>query len=542
MRIEPQPRSTATSPSRATSRSRTARCCSARSADGETRVARLRPLGRHRVDARRRARARRRRSTSDGGRRCASTASACAACSARRADRLRQRRHARAAARRAARRSRTGDVHAHRRRVALARGRWSASPSRCGRMGAERRDDRRPPAADDHGRRRCTPIDYELPVASAQVKSAILLAGLGADGRDDGRRAAPTRDHTELMLEAAGVRVTRRPSSRSRVDPAERLELGDVDVPGDFSSAAPFIVAATLVPGSRAHDPRRQPQPAPHRPARRARADGRPRRPSSTAAASAGEPAGDLEVRSAELDGDRRSRATEVPLLDRRAAALRAARRVRARRRAGVRGAEELRAKETDRIEAVVDALRATRRARRRRHDDGFSVRGVPARPRGGRIDARGDHRIAMLGAVAGLARARASRSRAPRASAVSFPGFFELYSIRSREPSTMIVAIDGPAGAGKSTVARRARGAARLPLPRHGGDVPRAHLARACAHGLPLGDASALGDARARAPGRVRRGRPRLHRRHRRHRRDPQAPRSTAWSPSSRATTRCAR
>jgi 3-phosphoshikimate 1-carboxyvinyltransferase len=93
-------------------------------------------------------------------------------------------------------------------------------------------------------------IDYELPVASAQIKSAVLLAGLGANGRTTVIEPQPTRDHTELMLRAAGVTVTTRPQSVS-IDPPERLSLGSVDVPGDFSSAAPFIVAATLIPESR---------------------------------------------------------------------------------------------------------------------------------------------------------------------------------------------------------------------------------------------------------------------------------------------------
>ena len=94
-------------------------------------------------------------------------------------------------------------------------------------------------------------IDYELPVASAQVKSAILLAGLFGDGRTTVVEPRPTRDHTELLLEAAGARVVRRPSSAS-VDPAlERLRLERIDVPGDFSSAAPLLVAAAIVPGSR---------------------------------------------------------------------------------------------------------------------------------------------------------------------------------------------------------------------------------------------------------------------------------------------------
>src|SRR5918995_3665412 len=89
-------------------------------------------------------------------------------------------------------------------------------------------------------------IDYALPVASAQVKSAVLLAGLSAEGQTTVVEPAPTRDHTELMLEAAGARVARRPKSVS-VERAERLTLGSLEVSGDFSSAAPFLVAASLL-------------------------------------------------------------------------------------------------------------------------------------------------------------------------------------------------------------------------------------------------------------------------------------------------------
>ena len=97
---------------------------------------------------------------------------------------------------------------------------------------------------------RLSPITYELPVASAQVKSAILLAGLQAsDGPTTVVEPAPTRDHTERLLEAAGARIRRSPR-RAAVWPAERLRPLDLDVPGDFSSAAPFVVAATLLSGS----------------------------------------------------------------------------------------------------------------------------------------------------------------------------------------------------------------------------------------------------------------------------------------------------
>ena len=130
-----------------------------------------------------------------------------------------------------------------------------------------------PPLAIEGGELRG--IRYELPVASAQVKSCVLLAGLYAAGRTTVVEPLPTRDHTELMLEAAGVRVTSK-QRRISIGPAEHLRLGEVDVPGDFSAAAPFIVAATLLPGSELtiHDvginPRRTGS------ARRARAHGCP--------------------------------------------------------------------------------------------------------------------------------------------------------------------------------------------------------------------------------------------------------------------------
>jgi 3-phosphoshikimate 1-carboxyvinyltransferase len=91
-----------------------------------------------------------------------------------------------------------------------------------------------------------------------------------------------------------------------------------------------------------------------------------------------------------------------------------------------VRGAQELRVKETDRIEAVADALRAVG-ARIRTHEDGWTITGVPQRLRGGRVDARGDHRIAMLGAVAGLASREGVEIQGAEVAAISFPGFYDL-------------------------------------------------------------------------------------------------------------------
>jgi 3-phosphoshikimate 1-carboxyvinyltransferase len=267
-----------------------------------------------------------------------------------------------------------------------------------------------------------TAIDFELPVASAQVKSAVLLAGLGATGRTTVIEPAPTRDHTELMLAAAGASVVRRPASVS-VDPAQSITLSSVDVPGDFSSAAPFIAAATLIPESRItiHGVNLNPR----RTGLLGVLDRMGGRVGIVARSRLGsEQAGDLEVRPAELTATKIG-AAEVPLLvdELPLFGLLAAH---PHGESWVYGAGELRHKETDRIEALVDALRAIG-VRAHAHGDGFSVTGVPSRPRGGRVDSRGDHRIAMLGAVAGLASREGVQIQDADSVAVSFPGFFDL-------------------------------------------------------------------------------------------------------------------
>ena len=292
-----------------------------------------------------------------------------------------------------------------------------------GRMGAgvETDDGHLPLGIDGRALRSIT---YELPVASAQVKSAILLAGLYAKGETTVVEPQPTRDHTELMLEAAGATITRREKSVT-IQPADRLQPVDIEVPGDFSSAAPFIVAATLVPGSELHihgvnlNPRRTGLlTILERMGGRVTVYNRRR--------VGGERVGDLEVRSAELVattvlGDEVPLAIdELPLFALAASC--------AHGNSRLRGAEELRAKESDRVEATVDALRGLGQ-----HvfgtEDGFRIRGVPTRPRGGKIESRGDHRIAMLGAIAGLDSQDGVEIDDPDCVAVSFPGFFELLS-----------------------------------------------------------------------------------------------------------------
>jgi 3-phosphoshikimate 1-carboxyvinyltransferase len=276
-------------------------------------------------------------------------------------------------------------------------------------------------------------IDYAPPVASAQVKSAVLLAGLNAEGRTTVVEPLPTRDHTEIMLRAAGAPVVQRPGSAS-VDRARWLELGELEVPGDFSSAAPFVVAATLLAGSELVI-----QGVGLNPRRTGLLDVLERMGARIAVfnrrRAGGEPVGDLQVRSAELVATR-VEPEEVPLLvdELPLFALAAAH---ARGDSEVSGAAELRVKETDRIETVTTALRALG-IRAEERDDGFRVRGVPTRPRGGGVDPQGDHRIAMLGAVAGLASREGVELREPEAVAVSFPGFFDLLARVAQKPGDL--------------------------------------------------------------------------------------------------------
>jgi 3-phosphoshikimate 1-carboxyvinyltransferase len=272
-------------------------------------------------------------------------------------------------------------------------------------------------------------IEYELPVASAQVKSAILLAGLGARGRTTVVEPTPTRDHTELMLEAAGVRVRRKGRAVS-VDGADHLRLDEVLVPGDISSAAPFLVAAALLPGSSltVHDLGLNPRRAGilevlERMGVRVAVTNRRR--------IAGELVGDVEVVGTHELVATRVTADEVPTLvdELPLVALLGAF---AHGETIVSGAAELRAKESDRIETVTAALRAIG-VRIEPRPDGFVVRGTPARPRGGAVDAAGDHRIAMLGAVAGAVSREGVKLEGADSIGISFPGFFELLDSASQ-------------------------------------------------------------------------------------------------------------
>jgi 3-phosphoshikimate 1-carboxyvinyltransferase len=267
-------------------------------------------------------------------------------------------------------------------------------------------------------------IRYELAVASAQVKSAVLLAGLYAEGGPTVvLEPVPTRDHTERMLEETRARVSRKPGAPS-VWPAERLQPLQVEVPGDVSAAAPFLVAASALSGSelRVHGVGVNPT----RTGFVAVLERMGARISIFNRRSAGgEPAADLEVAPAELVGTT-VRPREVPLLvdELPLFALVAGM---ARGESRVTGAQELRVKESDRIETVKNVLRPLGIRIETAHD-GFRVRGVPSRPRGGGlVNAGGDHRIAMLAAVAGLVSREGVRIEGAESVAVSFPDFFAM-------------------------------------------------------------------------------------------------------------------
>jgi 3-phosphoshikimate 1-carboxyvinyltransferase len=272
-------------------------------------------------------------------------------------------------------------------------------------------------------------IEHAPEVASAQVKSCVLLAGLLAEGRTAVVESVATRDHTERMLRAAGARLTTK-GSRVSVERAERLELGELEVPGDFSAGAPFVVAATLLPGSELIL-----QGVGVNPSRTGLLDALERMGARISVfnrrTQSGEPVADLEVTHAELVATEIAPAEVPRMIDELPLFALAASMARGTSR--VRGAAELRAKESDRIDSVATALRAVG-ARVRPTADGYSIRGVPTRPRGGEIDAEGDHRVAIVGAVAGAVSQEGVRVRGADAAAVSFPGFYELLdSLASR-------------------------------------------------------------------------------------------------------------
>jgi 3-phosphoshikimate 1-carboxyvinyltransferase len=292
-------------------------------------------------------------------------------------------------------------------------------------MGAEIEGDK-PPLHIRGGN--LTGIHYQSPVASAQVKSCVLLAGLRADGPTSVTEPVISRDHTERMLAAMGVKLDYpMPGSGTSgysvsLEGGQRPRAFEIAIPADISSAAFFLVAAAIVPGSSlvlrdlllnptrtgVLDVLRQTGvPLGFGPDRQ----------------ELGEPVGDIEIRSQghlrpfKIDGAMVPRLIdEIPVLS-----------VLATQCAGVteiRGAKELRVKESDRIETMAQGLRAMG-ADVETYDDGLSING-PTALHGATIDAQGDHRIAMSFAVAGLIAGGETIIEGAEAIATSYPGFHD--------------------------------------------------------------------------------------------------------------------
>ena len=268
-----------------------------------------------------------------------------------------------------------------------------------------------------HGGQQLAGFDTTLEVASAQVKSAILLAGLYADGETVVREPHPTRDYTERMLAAFGADIAFEPGF-ARLRGKQRLRATDVAVPADFSSAAFFLVAASIVPGSEL----------------RLRQVGlNPRRTGllqalrlmgadiveQHASEHGGEPVADLVVRHAPLRGIDVPEALVPDMIDEFPALFVAA--ACAEGPTVVRGAAELRVKESDRLAAMATGLRALG-LRVDETPDGATI--FPGALQGGVVDSLGDHRIAMAFAVAAQLAGGELVIRDVANVATSFPGF----------------------------------------------------------------------------------------------------------------------
>lgn len=263
-------------------------------------------------------------------------------------------------------------------------------------------------------------IRYEMTVPSAQVKSAVLIAGVFAEGETTVVDRVPTRDHTEIMLAAMGADIARE-GNTVRVRGGVPLEGVHVTVPGDFSSAAYFLVATILIPGSRVHLPFTGVNP------RRAGLLNVLERMGAAFSIDAlhtgiSEHAGDLATAHAPLHGvlvDEpaaiASIIDEIPVL--------AVAATQAEGRTEIRGAGELRHKESDRIDAIAHNLRALG-ASIETFDDGFAVEG-PTRLRGAALSSFGDHRIAMSMAVAGLVADGHTEIDDASVVEISYPKFF---------------------------------------------------------------------------------------------------------------------
>ena len=263
-------------------------------------------------------------------------------------------------------------------------------------------------------------IRYTLEVPSAQVKSALLLAGLTASGETTIIEPRKTRDHTERMLIARGIRLTRKGDTIT-LTPGEPRPM-DTRVPGDFSSAAFLITAALLVPQSRITikdvglNPTRT---AFLNMVQEMGGEVRVLRQWEEG----GEPMGDLEVAYTPALRGIHVNPKDIPLAIDELPLL-ALLGTQAQGETRVEEAEELRVKESDRIAVTVSQLAALG-AEIKELPDGFVVRG-PVKLKGGEVESHGDHRMAMLLALAGLISEKGVKLRGAKAVDVSYPGFFQ--------------------------------------------------------------------------------------------------------------------
>lgn len=286
-------------------------------------------------------------------------------------------------------------------------------------MGAriDTQDDGTPPL-HVHGGQALHGIDFASPVASAQVKSAVLLAGLYAQGETSVTEPHPTRDYTERMLSAFGVDIAFSPG-KARLRGGQRLRATDIVVPADFSSAAFYLVAASIIPGSELRlkqvglNPRRT---GLLHALRLMGADITEENP----AEQGGEPVADLVVRYAPLRGARIPEALVPDMIDEFPALFVAA--AAAEGQTVVSGAAELRVKESDRLAAMATGLRALG-MQVDETEDGATLHGG-VRLGSGTIESHGDHRIAMAFAVAGQISDGEVRINDIANVATSFPDF----------------------------------------------------------------------------------------------------------------------
>jgi 3-phosphoshikimate 1-carboxyvinyltransferase len=270
------------------------------------------------------------------------------------------------------------------------------------------------------GGRKLHGIDYQMPVASAQVKSCLLFAGLYADGETSVTEPAPTRDHTERMLRGFGYAVKTR-DARVSLQGGGRLKACDIDVPADISSATFFLIGASIAPGSDIVLEHVGVNPTRIGAINILKLMGanlellNPRE-------AGGEPVADIRVRAANLRGIRIPE-DQVPLaIDEFPALFIAA--ACAQGETVLTGAHELRVKESDRIAVMAQGLKHLGIAVRET-PDGIVIQG--GRLQGGEIDSHGDHRIAMSFAVAALAASGPITVRDCKNVDTSFPGFVEL-------------------------------------------------------------------------------------------------------------------